>query len=480
MADVRFWADSDRLETDPHMLWILGYAGCGKSAIAHEVAKEYSRLRRLAACFVFFRGSGDRSTTARFATTVASQIAASIPGVESVIERTIRKNPGLLSLDTASLSDQFDYLVFQPILAVASHSTPLLVVLDGVDECSDHDGISSLIEDMIDFFHRHPHTPLRILIASRVEDHLHQVLHSSDQVQLLNLAERTSDADIAVALDVAIASAKRGRLLVGHESWPSSEERQELVEHIGGSFIFMTTIIRRLFDRNSQDGLTPMQRLPIVLSMSPDFDGLYKEILEPWQHLAHFDNVISTIALAFQPLSVAELADILNIRTFNVVNVLINLHAIMQIPGDDHTPVTLWHTSLRDYLCTRDRSGPLFADPIHHRRLAYQCISVAAASTSTMIFPSSRYARSHAIDHLGKLADSEAKDGNSQLFVEELGRAMVQLHAPIFKGMSLCASLPTDDAQTKAFGNDRLSNRPRSCLPCSILESCMWLSLCKG
>ena len=96
------------------------------------------------------------------------------------------------------------------------------------------------IEDTIEFFEQHPKIPMRFLITSRVEDHLHQVLHSSKQVQLLNLVEKTSDADIAAALDVAIANAKRGRLLACDESWPDKWDRWRLVSHIGGSFLFMT------------------------------------------------------------------------------------------------------------------------------------------------------------------------------------------------------------------------------------------------
>ncbi|TEB20041.1 hypothetical protein FA13DRAFT_1593705, partial [Coprinellus micaceus] len=142
--------------------------------------------------------------------------------------------------------------------------------------------------------------------------------------------------------------------------WPTPEDKTKLVEHIGGSYIFMTTILKSLFDPSGADGLTPLERLPIVLSMSPDFDELYRTILGPWQHLPHFQDIISIVALALEPLSIAQIANIFSLGTVAVLNVLINLQAIIQIPGDDRAPVTLWHTSLRDFLCSEDRAGQYF------------------------------------------------------------------------------------------------------------------------
>jgi hypothetical protein len=179
----------------------------------------------------------------------------------------------------------------------------------------------------------------------------------------------TSDQDISAALDAAIAKEKKKRLLKCDPSWPSPRDKGMLVKHIGGSYIFMTTIIKLLFDPQSNDGLTPVDRLPLVLGTSPDFDGLYKTILAPSAQLPHFRSVLSAIALAGEPLSISQIADLLELKTRNVVNVLTNLHAVVQVPGDDRTPVTLWHTSLRDFLCCEKRSGPFYAAPIYHLRL---------------------------------------------------------------------------------------------------------------
>lgn len=406
LKKIRTWVNCSLIFKNPHVMWIYGYAGCGKSAIAQAICKHFADQGRLVAAFFFFRGAGDRSNISRFATTVASQVAAAIPATEPLIQAAIEANPGLLSTTTASLSEQFEQLVYQPInsvkwdrLAASFRHGPYLIALDGVDECGDRDEVAEFIKHSIAFFEKEPSIPLRFLITSRVESHIHKLLHSSSQVKLLNLVEHTSDADIAAALDVVIEEEKRGRIVACDPSWPSPEDKAKLVKHIAGSYIFMTTIIRLLFDPNLNDGLTPMARLPLVLSQRPDFDSLYREILTPWQHLHHFRGIISTIALAMEPLSIAEVAELLEISTADVVTVLVNLHAIMQVPGDDHSPVALWHTSLRDFICSEERSGPIHAPPAHHQRLAYRCITLSAPSSPLAGSHISKYSRCFALDH---------------------------------------------------------------------------------
>ncbi|TEB25289.1 hypothetical protein FA13DRAFT_1714073 [Coprinellus micaceus] len=403
MKKIHMWMDRSLLWSYPHIFWVYGYAGCGKSAIAQAICEYYAGKGRLAASFFFFRGAGPRSRSARFASTLASQVAAAIPSTAPFIENSIKANPALLTGDT-SLSSQFEYLVYKPIdsvkwdrLAAALRHGPFLIALDGLDECEDRNEISEFIEFTIRFFDERPRIPIRFLVTSRVESHIHQRLHTSKQVKLLDLVNHTSDQDISATLDAAIEKENKKRLLACDPSWPSPKDKGMLVKHIGGSYIFMTTIIKILFDTQSNDGLTPMDRLPLILGTSPNFDELYVTILAPSAGLPHFCSILSVIALAKEPLSTSQIADLLELRTVDVVNVLINLHAIMQIPGDDHSPVTLWHTSLRDFLTSEGRNGPLSADLRNHKRIAKGSIRIAASSSQST---SHQYARGYGMEHL--------------------------------------------------------------------------------
>jgi hypothetical protein len=397
--------DGSLLFRKPHVMWVYGYAGCGKSAIAQAIADDFAQKGRLAASFFFFRQAGDRNSVSRFATTLASQVAAAIPGAAHIIESAVRANPGLAT-PACSLAAQFQQLIYNPIkgskwdkMGAALRNGGYLIVLDGLDECNDREEVAALIQHMLEFFQKEPRFPLKFLITSRVEQHIHQQLRSSIQVQLLNLVNHTSDADISAALDARVEMAKRTRVLSCEGAWPSPQDKGTLIRHIGGSFIFMTTITKYLFNLSSEDGLTPITRLPLALKMNPGFDGLYSSILASSAHLPHFYNIIATIALAFRPLSIVELSVLLAVDVVDVVVVLTNLHAIMQVPDDDHTPVTLWHTSLYDFLTTEGRSGSFFANPTHHDHLASACIPLVLHPFLVSAEPAIPYARRYIWRH---------------------------------------------------------------------------------
>lgn len=116
--------------------------------------------------------------------------------------------------------------------------------------------------------------PLRILISSRVEPYLHQKLYASPQVRLLDLAERRPDEDIEAALDASIAKERQDKG-ASDKDLPAHEDKKRLVKHTGGSLIFMTVVIEKLFATTPRDGSRPKQHLPRVLEMVPDFDDFY-------------------------------------------------------------------------------------------------------------------------------------------------------------------------------------------------------------
>ncbi|RXW23891.1 hypothetical protein EST38_g1942 [Candolleomyces aberdarensis] len=233
---------------------------------------------------------------------------------------------------------------------------------------------------MLVFFNDNPRIPLRVFITSRVEEHIRSHLNVPG-VRLDNLVDHCSDDDITTFLQILFEDGCRRNLVVQayvqqHGEWPNQSDKRKLVEHIGGSFIFASAIFKFIMGANTESSppTTPMNRLPLALEMNPGLDGLYVHTLSRSKHLPYFSDIISTIALLGAPLPTSGIAELLGIHTYEVVNVLVNLQAIIQVPGTDDIPVTLCHTSLRDFLTTQDRSGGFFAHPSHHVRLFICCI----------------------------------------------------------------------------------------------------------
>ncbi|KAJ2930140.1 hypothetical protein H1R20_g6951, partial [Candolleomyces eurysporus] len=374
-------------------------------------------------------------------------MAAVIPETEPFIRDAVKTKPALLRQDEAgvSLGSRMRYLVYAPFRAAVQRGTgvrtsaslgaaseetvqratripalargPFLIVLDGLDECDNKDEVQELVDGMLAFFSDNPFIPLRVFIASRVEQHIQSHLNVPG-VCLDNLVDHCSDDDIATFLDVLFKNEmKRNPVIrayiLEYGEWPRPKQRRKLVQHIGGSFIFASTVFKFIMGSTAggSSSATPMDRLPLALKMNPGLDGLYAQTLARSQHLPHFSHIISTIALLEAPLPTSGIAELLGICTYKVVNVLVNLQAIIQVPGTDDIPVTLFHTSLRDFLSSQRRSGRFFAHPREHVRLFLRCLQCELVhrqhGAGSLTNPSERkpaaaYALVYSVTHLNQ------------------------------------------------------------------------------
>jgi hypothetical protein len=319
--------------------------------------------------------------------TLASQLIAAIPAAAPLVEAAMRAEPSVVTGD-ASLATQLDLLLLTPFLAVVDDETlgetlakgPFLIVIDGLDECEDRQAVEEFIDHILNFFEEHPTVPLRIFITSRVEQHIRTCLETN-RVVLGNLDSHSAKSDIENFLEASFTSvAKKDRVVRAyvriHGPWPTKSDKRKLMEHINGSFVLASTMFKYIVrPPTEEDPTTPMERLPLTLGMN-GLDGLYSQTLAHSQHLPHFHNVLSTIALYGDALPIIEISEILGIEAFEVVHILLKLQAIIHVPGsDEEGEVTLCHTSLRDFLTTKSRSGPFFVPPSFHLYLSYYCFS---------------------------------------------------------------------------------------------------------
>ena len=115
-------------------------AGTGKSTIARTIAREFYDQGRLGASFFLSRGEGDRSYTKKFFTTIARQLADKETVLKHYISEAIEEHGDIAN---QSLSDQWNYLIYQPLskLATSSSKLSLLLVVDALDECESENNI---------------------------------------------------------------------------------------------------------------------------------------------------------------------------------------------------------------------------------------------------------------------------------------------------------------------------------------------------
>ncbi|RDW72400.1 uncharacterized protein DSM5745_07572 [Aspergillus mulundensis] len=385
-----------RGSSEKTVFWLNGMAGTGKSTIARTVARSFQGEGRLGASFFFKRGEGGRSNASRFFTTIAAQIASSIPASGSLIEEEIRKNPHIAD---KRLADQFHSLFVRPLKALTLQaSPPRIVVVDALDECDEVNHLGTIIHFLSSadvreaglkvFLTSRPETPIRIGFKQLAgETHRSVVLHE--------VAQNTIQDDIRVVLEKelgeivedynAVAVSADTRLPL---KWPGSTAIFRLVEISCPLFISAATICRFLrdfrFHPNSQLAtLLEFQgaanhATALHLTYLPILDRILVDGLTKRQHedlITRFRVVIGSIIVIAEPLSIGHLAWLLDIAKHEVQSMLEPLHAVLHIPRDD-SPVRLFHTSFRDFLVERIPENTTFHidSPSAHRLLFTQCL----------------------------------------------------------------------------------------------------------
>ena len=167
------WA-TGRIEKDAFMLWLYGPAGAGKTAIARKVAERFAENGLLLASFLFFRSDPKRNTMEPLVANIAYRVACVIPPTHELINTAMEADPLILSY---SVEVQLTRLVLEPLRLLVdqdyfiNQQSPLLVVIDGLDECLDTGAQTNLIEFLSSSVAQCP-LPLKFLIVSRPESHI--------------------------------------------------------------------------------------------------------------------------------------------------------------------------------------------------------------------------------------------------------------------------------------------------------------------
>ena len=384
IAQIKQWLNSS--DKRAAICWLCGPAGYGKSAVAQTIAERYSAKGRLLGCFFFLRGAGERSHISHLIPTLAHQISLSVPAVKPLIEKVLRDEPAMLGPSVA-LAYQFQKLIIEPIhsatsrvlssLEVFSHfAKKKIFVIDALDECNDKAEMEAFIDVLFNAFPEGSYLPFRILLTSRVEEHIRKKFDHPGARFLYHLNLQSFDArsDIQVYFNREFACIydQNCRMMQRiPKPWPSAKDLTELLDKAGSSFAFAATLIQ-FVRRDSM----PHRALQQLLESGVDgLDPLYKQVLSSASRTAALHQILGTIMILQDNQSISFLSSILYLQHEEVIHELLGLQSIIKIPGYDDQPIMLYHTSLRDFLTIKSRSEQYFIDPpLQHLHLATQCL----------------------------------------------------------------------------------------------------------
>jgi hypothetical protein len=394
LQTIYYWADGQDERT---IFWLNGLAGTGKSTIARTVAQRLFAKARLGASFFFSRGGGDVGHAGKFVTSIAWQLANSIPSFSEQVSNTLTERRDIGSL---CLRDQWHQLVLLPLskLGEGNFQSSYVLVVDALDECENDNDIGIIICCLAEvqssesiqlrvFLTSRPEIPIRYGFGQLPDSRLRNVI-------LHNISPATVNRDISVFFRYNLKLIGQKRSL--DACWLSEEIITHLIQNAGGLFIWASTACRFI-----QEGLHADQRVRFLLEGSTSttapeehLNKLYSTILrksirsvysetEQEELYSMLRYLLGSIVVLSSPLSVFSLHRLLSVKKPDIDQVLEDLHAILDIPKVDINPVRLHHPSFRDFLLDNKRcEDPNFwvDEKQAHRLLFDQCLRLMSNS----------------------------------------------------------------------------------------------------
>ncbi|RDB16276.1 hypothetical protein Hypma_003061 [Hypsizygus marmoreus] len=388
LNDIWQWINDGSTTRDGSILWLYGPAGAGKSAIAQKVSDDCAERGMLAASFFFSRDATDRGTIKNLYTTLAYQLAMSIPEKKFQIAQVVEDNPAILQ---SIFFVQLNELILRPLQSGALHDadtsySPSIVVIDGLDECNGNGEQSRIVDDVVFLVDKNC-LPLRFILTSRPEPHLTAAFRSHHTREMSLYWTPEADNDITNYLRHGFdnihnserhSATKQQRQESKQEPWPLSDWTvRRLALNSSGYFIYASTILKFV----DEEYFDPHERLQVILgsaespsnSATPfaELDNLYRQILARCRHSDRLHRILGY--LIFSPfgyfdsgIPVSLIDAILGLGPGDTLLTIRGLHSLIQLVESpafaDGPAIRYLHASFPDFLLDQARSGQFFLD----------------------------------------------------------------------------------------------------------------------
>lgn len=402
LEEITTWAADTNL-TSSRVYCLNGIAGVGKTAIARTVTEWAQTRGILGGDFFFCRDGGEELKDSRLLfPTIAYQLCRLDEGFARHLAAGLEDDP---DLPYGCIRDQLQKLIVKPLSQLNTYSTrPILLVIDGLDECDFRDAkriLQGIEEDVaaIPFL-------LKILITTRPEGHIRYTLKSSKTIRtttLHNIDPSVVKADIRHWLSKCLANIpndldtpeERGR------DWITDGEVDILAEKSGILPMVAAELIWFIGDERVVD---PRGRLDILLGAAasdgenpyPELNSMYLYVLQnlvpkfgPGPCLERLRAVLGAMCLLRAPLPSAALERLLGLPKHIVLLTLRNLHSVIFVPDDPNEAARFYHQSFCDFIqnpthCSDSRF--LINTEEHEDRLASSCLQLLNRSLEGAMF----------------------------------------------------------------------------------------------
>ncbi|KAJ6615732.1 hypothetical protein B0H10DRAFT_50618 [Mycena sp. CBHHK59/15] len=361
LQELQNW--SAQTDSSSSILWLNGPAGSGKSAIAQTFAQQLDATGRLGASFFFQRGHSSRGTARKLFPTIAYQLATLLPEYKLLVSQQVEKEPSIVD---RSLSIQLQSLILGPIQHAAYSDAPQILIIDGLDECDDQTVQREILRLLGDSVRNHS-TPIRICIASRPEPHIREIFDGlclDGLCRSFNVEKSFEDVRKYLWHEFARIHREHGDTMNTISApWPMVAVVDRLVNKSSGYFIYASTIIKFVDDKNFRptERLDRIEKLDGTEFDSPfgALDQLYTQILTNVPRRPDLLLILHVVVhFRLHPRHIEQL---LQLNPGDVRLTLRGLTSVLQVPSEQlQSPVKMHHASFGDFLNDATRSAKFY------------------------------------------------------------------------------------------------------------------------
>ena len=366
-------------------LVLFGQAGTGKSSIAHEIARLFDNMHRLTSSFMFsWREQSVRKAYHLF-TNLARDLADHYPSFKIALGKVVKDNTAL-RVGTSDYGSLFESLILEPLKGLHIVG-PILVVIDALDESGDTNSRIGLHAFLAKNLIRLP-SNFRVVITSRPEYPIVSALVEAQSVKIKYM----DDAELAAETHGDILAFFQERL-------PSNELRhyvEALASKAEGLFQWAAVASQFILDPPVRFRYSSREKcIKHLLESSANsrgqdlLDGLYKEVLEGYfkdqEERDLFRSVVGQLIASIEPVTIRSLIPLRQHASYDedsdavVTGILSRLGSLLSNvnSSDKNLPIIPLHTSFRDFLTNKDKSGDLYVGVRDvHRELAHSCLNL--------------------------------------------------------------------------------------------------------
>ncbi|KAK0449593.1 uncharacterized protein EV420DRAFT_1707591 [Desarmillaria tabescens] len=317
----------------PGAYWIPGGAGTGKSTLAASIVHELRARGVIVANFFCNRDDQHRRDPQKIISTLAYQLAQSIPEYRSVISDAIATTNAKHLPFPVQPSMQLQFFIIDAFSKIEGHGVVLLI--DGLDECDEKqcaaflDSLLAVLDSAIESAH------ITLVVFSRKLDSFY--LPSKKFITLVDLDDglesndTSKDIRLFVEAQLSVISRK-----YRDEDWPSPADIDMLTTQARGLFIWADVACRFVSQPSYREELT---RLTNESKVDIGIDDLYFRTLniEFSRHpnqtgwISDYRAIMGCILCSVAPLSVRTISQLLRKRQKTVEGTLSILRPVLRL-----------------------------------------------------------------------------------------------------------------------------------------------------